>query len=180
MPGGWVSRVGRRFASWIAGDAGAGEELWRLVRPRITAILRTKYRLSRGEAAEAAEEAFRELYLHRNTLRSGDGAWGYLVVTARRKALACISGKKSLILLSEEASSPSIPLESSTLEDEEKLDRFVDSLPFDLRRLALLIRRKEPKEEICRRLGISDRTLRRRIDELRRVAANFLENATNR
>jgi len=102
MTGEWVIRVGSLFASWTAGDAGAVEDLWRLVRPRMVAILRRKFRLSRGEAAEAAEEAFGALYLHRNAVRSADRAWAYLRVIAERKALALIDRRRSQPLPFEE------------------------------------------------------------------------------
>src|SRR6185503_2098788 len=100
----WVIRVSRLFASWTAGDAGAVEDLWRLVRPRIVAILRRKFRLSRGEAVEVAEETFGALYLHRNSLRSGDRVWAYLRVIAERKAVALIKHRNSLAPPHEEIS----------------------------------------------------------------------------
>jgi len=169
-------RVGCRFASWIAGDAGAGEDLWRLVRLRIAAILRRKFRLSRGEAAEAAEEAFEELYLHGNALRSEDGAWGYLLVTAERKALSLIRRRNLVPLPSDEIQAGN----ERDSEAEERHDSFVHSLPFDLRRLALLIQSKTPRVEIQRLLGVSDRTLRRRIVELKKLAGNFFHDSSNR
>jgi DNA-directed RNA polymerase specialized sigma24 family protein len=186
--------VSRWLGPLQAGDPAAIEHLWQRYFPRLAALARTRLpgvvrRVTDEEdvALSAFDSFCRRAEQGRfPQLRDRDSLWRLLVVITARKAahrvrdetrlkrgggavlpLPAAGSAEEEALLSEALSREPTPEVAAEMAEEVR--RLLDALPEELRAVAVLKMEGHSNEEIAARLDVVDRTVKRRLENIRRV-----------
>src|SRR5262245_8042896 len=162
----WKSDLPRLYQGMVRGDLAAAEQLWKLVEPRLSAIIRRAFRLPAADIDRLVAEAFENLWLHgRGEIRD---PWRYLLSACYRGAAGCFRASRARHSPPDE-----IPERLPPRHHEREVD-FRDQFSAWLRargklslRMLELMAAGHDSVEIARDLGVSRRTLRRRLQGLR-------------
>ncbi len=170
----WNSDLPGLFDGMVQGDLAAGERLWRLVESRLSAIVRKTFRLSDAEIERIVAEAFESLWLHASD-RVRD-PWRYLLSTCYRRALSFFRAPRAAYPCPDDVPErlPASHHEREVDCEDQLLSWLRARGELSLRMLELTALGREP-EEVAGILGLSTRTIRRRLQDLLESAERFFE-----
>jgi DNA-directed RNA polymerase specialized sigma24 family protein len=177
-----------------AGDPAAVERLWQRYFPRLAGLARTKLPGAVRRVADeedVASSALASFCRHAEQgrfpeVRDRDSLWRLLVVITSRKAAHQVrdqtcprrgGGAVVSLPVAGSAEEDSVLCEALSREPtpelaaqmEEEYQRLLGALPEELRRVAVLKMEGHSNDEIAGELGVADRTVKRRLESIRKV-----------
>ena len=149
--------------------------IWSVHTP-LTALVCLRFGIHDSDAEELASEAVEELYLRRLGIRDVGCAWSYLVTIAFRLArrwLLRLQPRATVTEVFEDREFSSRVIER--IELSEAFLAFWRSLDDDLRQMIRLRCSDATVEEISMKIGLSPRTVQRRLQSVRERALGFFD-----